>query len=662
MGSQPSDPSQAWLKSKLTEAKRYHEQGELKEAWALYEEILAIHPGNVEVLHLSGIICIEDGDYAKAVERVSRAIVGWPDQPVLMNSLGLALMGLGRLDAAFARLKDAVRLKPDYAEAYCHLGRILLRQEKEREAVAEIQKAVRLEPKNPAANDLLSIALRASDRELLASYYQRLAWHYAQTTPDAADLAPKHTFFIDRDKARLTALQGHRVQETMAVTGSQMCYHLGDPFPDAPANLIQVPSGQKAFVAFFLSSRFSFPVDIDFDPAEIKDAPLVSSVITNLSHAWLAQIRESERLSKACQQTKPEFVPGQPLRVWLVASRKTTVMQYNARDLAQGFRNQGCEVSFLIEPNDMESFVFYHYLEDRLPFNPHIVVHINHLNNEELHPDVFNVTWWEDLMGTISIEKPLPWRKRDLIYSISQELDSCLYKCGAQKVHRQSFCYDDGLFRDFGWQRKRKVVVVASSYRNFKAKHHQAKETIAIFETMFEAGKPITDAELELYAKDSTLSKKDILFFLWGYVVRDLSVRWLCQLSDEIEVEVYGRHWEEDEVVRPFFKGVLPHGPAVAEVYNGAKYALVPHLFDLQSQRLMEATASGCLPIVYDCRDRAEKPHWDDNCLWYRTKEDLRACLTQEPTAPLQDISKGRSYSEFAERILMEVNAHLSGE
>lgn len=167
----------------------------------------------------------------------------------------------------------------------------------------------------------------------------------------------------------------------------------------------------------------------------------------------------------------------------------------------------------------------------------------------------------------------------------------------------------------------------------------------------------MTDAQLDRFAKDSVFSQKEILFFLWAYVVRDMSVRWLCLLSAEIEVEVYGRYWEHDDMVRPFFKGALPHGAAVATLYNETTYALVPHMFDLQSQRLIEAAACGAIPIVYDCRYRAEKPHWDDHCLWYRRQEELQDCLTKRTLKPPRHLCQGRTFTDFAQRIITEVES-----
>ena len=293
-------------------------------------------------------------------------------------------------------------------------------------------------------------------------------------------------------------------------------------------------------------------------------------------------------------------------------------------------------------------------------FNPHITFNINHLNNSTLHPDVFNVTWWQDAMPLLRAGKPLPWRPRDLIYTFGQELYDFLHQCGAPRIERQPFCYSDEIFKNRGRERKPKAVVIASSYRNNAARYPKAGALIATLEAMFETGAPLTDAVLAHLSAQHGYTERAIFWDLWHYVIRDRSVHWLCALSDLLEVEVYGRYWEKDPVVRPFFKGELPHGEAVATVYNEALYTLVPHPFDLQSQRLMEAAACGAIPLVYDCRYRAEKPHWDDHYLWYHTPETLRACVTKRPSAPLQEVCHGNSHTEFAMRILTEVNTHVS--
>ena len=251
----PSDSSQPTL---LEEAKRHHGRGEMEQDMRLYEKVLKNHPSDPGILHLTGVAAIELGRFSQAIDHISRAIAYAPGQPVLLNSLGVALMGTGRLDAAYARFQDVIRLDPEHLEAHCHLARLLLRQKKAREAVPFCQKAIQLAPAHADANALLASALRMAHSAIMASYYQRLAEYYGGASY-AQDETPRHTVFTDRHKAWQTAQQANRIPETVSVSGLQLCYYIGETLDDPPANLIQIPIEQKGCVAFFLSTRFSWP-------------------------------------------------------------------------------------------------------------------------------------------------------------------------------------------------------------------------------------------------------------------------------------------------------------------------------------------------------------------------------------------------------------------
>ena len=80
----------------------------------------------------------------------------------------------GKLEEAIASYRQAVRLKPDYAEAYNNLGNALKDQGKLEEAIASYQQALRLKPDYAEAHNNLGNALtrsreaRRGDRQLRA--------------------------------------------------------------------------------------------------------------------------------------------------------------------------------------------------------------------------------------------------------------------------------------------------------------------------------------------------------------------------------------------------------------------------------------------------------------------------------------------------------------
>lgn len=136
-----------------------------------------------------------------------------------------------------------------------------------------------------------------------------------------------------------------------------------------------------------------------------------------------------------------------------------------------------------------------------------------------------------------------------------------------------------------------------------------------------------------------------------NYIVRDTVVRWACELT-HIDVEIYGRGWEYDPVIMSKYKGELPHGEAVAQIYQEASHALVPMPLVLNSQRLAEIAACGCIPVVYDIRHEAEPPHWDKECLFFTTKAKLAVCIQHPPPGSPLEIAKIFSYDAMARRII----------
>lgn len=65
-----------------------------------------------------------------------------PNNPYLLNSLGLAYMGKKRDDLAVSAFEKALDLKPDYTEALNNLGAAFLRQKKWDQAILAFEKVL----------------------------------------------------------------------------------------------------------------------------------------------------------------------------------------------------------------------------------------------------------------------------------------------------------------------------------------------------------------------------------------------------------------------------------------------------------------------------------------------------------------------------------------
>jgi len=93
--------------------------------------------------------------------------------------------------------------------------------------------------------------------------------------------------------------------------------------------------------------------------------------------------------------------PSDPLRIMLLASRYTTVLQYTIRDLADGFRALGCLTEVVMEDYDAGCLLPLSYRRRLLAFRPDLVVIPDHIRAERegtFPPQVVVATWMQDRM------------------------------------------------------------------------------------------------------------------------------------------------------------------------------------------------------------------------------------------------------------------------
>ena len=471
-------------------------------------------------------------------------------------------------------------------------------------------------------------------------------------------------YFLDPELALQTAQQQNRVPQTIAVSGLQICYLGTDqPVSDPPPNLIHVPPRET--LGFLTNTRLRLPKKIVLSPTlppQIANRQLHSfnQMLRTVAQKRLELTRiYAEQLLRQC----PVFEPGEPLRVFIPASRLTTVMQYASRDLANAFRALGHEVLFMIETNDMEEFEPHIVLQEQFRFKPHLVVNINHRANGWLHPEVFNLCWWQDPMPELRAAKPLAWRERDLIYSYNKDLDELLFRTGVPHVRRQGFCVDRSIFRPVqNRPRETKIVFIGSgvpaSQLQKDAAEQQAFEEIS---ARLEQGEKITPALCHEIALAHQIDPHFAYWKLFYFAVRRNTVRWLCR-QKHIPVEIYGRYWEDDEIVAPLYRGEVPHGEGIAEIYRSAKYAFVCHPFEVQSQRLIEAAACGAIPVVFDCRHIAEQPHWDEHCLFFASPAELDEALKLAPPKSPEVMAEHYDYRIFVQNICDTIWQQVAGK
>jgi tetratricopeptide (TPR) repeat protein len=158
--------------------------GRLDQAKADLEEVLRNHPGSAGAVHFLGLIAHQEGDQARAVELLEKAVTMNRVVPFFHGNLGEVYRALGRYTEAIASCRKAVELFPVYPEALNTLGAALLEQGEVAEAEATLRRALEFKPDLAAAHGNLGNVLKAQGNlEPAVAAFERAARH-APNLPD----------------------------------------------------------------------------------------------------------------------------------------------------------------------------------------------------------------------------------------------------------------------------------------------------------------------------------------------------------------------------------------------------------------------------------------------------------------------------------------------
>ena len=120
----------------IAAAQRSYQTGDFDHAETLFRRVLDLDGKHTDALQgLAGIAYVR-GEFREAIRWLAQAAAADPANPVIQNNLGAAYGATGQTSAAGACYEQALRLKPDYAEAHNNLGDALQQQEKLDEALA----------------------------------------------------------------------------------------------------------------------------------------------------------------------------------------------------------------------------------------------------------------------------------------------------------------------------------------------------------------------------------------------------------------------------------------------------------------------------------------------------------------------------------------------
>lgn len=164
----------------LNEALAHHGAGRLDEAERGYRQLLEAEPGHAQALHLLGVVHLQRGDAAGAVERIRQSLRQDPDNADARANLANALQAAGRFRESIAQFEALLASGPQPPAVRANLGNARLQSGDLRGAVREYRAAL-------AKDARLAEAWRNLAQALTALGHVDEAWDAARR---ASALAP----------------------------------------------------------------------------------------------------------------------------------------------------------------------------------------------------------------------------------------------------------------------------------------------------------------------------------------------------------------------------------------------------------------------------------------------------------------------------------------
>jgi tetratricopeptide (TPR) repeat protein len=159
-GANPTpDKLKAQIEATFNEALAQQQQGQFKQAQALYEAILRAQPLHYQSLYSLGLLHAQSGSFQSAADLLGRAIEEFPGKPEFHFYLGNCLQQLQKSESAVEAYDKAIGLSPEFSQAHSNRGFALQTLGRLDAAVASYRKAVAITATDALVHCNLAAAL-----------------------------------------------------------------------------------------------------------------------------------------------------------------------------------------------------------------------------------------------------------------------------------------------------------------------------------------------------------------------------------------------------------------------------------------------------------------------------------------------------------------------
>ncbi len=165
------------LQQLLQQAVAHHQAGRLAQAEVIYRRLRGTAPRNFDVLHLSGVIALQEGRTPESLDLLAKAHAVNPRHAVCAMRLGLAHITAGNTAEAEAKLRLALQLDPQLPEAWDNLAYCYKTQDRLKEAIECHQRVASIKPEYAVGwyNYGLTLSLYGYSAEALKCHERALS-------------------------------------------------------------------------------------------------------------------------------------------------------------------------------------------------------------------------------------------------------------------------------------------------------------------------------------------------------------------------------------------------------------------------------------------------------------------------------------------------------
>ena len=332
------------MSSLLEEAILLHKKGQLKEAEKLYKSILKSSSNNFEVIHLLGIIKIQLKQFEEAIVWLNKAIL-INNNHSIFNNLGVCYKELKKYPEALNNFKNAIKIKPNYAEVYNNIGIVYKSIENFTEAIFNYKQAIQLKPDYAEAyNNLGIIYLDKEEYDEAKNLFEKAI----QLKPDYAEAYNNlGIIYLDKeeyDEAKNLFEKAIQLKpdNPKAICNLSLVFIRLKDFKKAKLNIDKSIKLKKEFQNNYIALGIYYHAIEDLENAEINFKKAIEIKGKEVSHILAILYFETNRLQKSLDiinkliELKPQNARNYFYRSAIYSSKEEHLL--SLKDLEKAFR------------------------------------------------------------------------------------------------------------------------------------------------------------------------------------------------------------------------------------------------------------------------------------------------------------------------------------